>query len=253
LAAIATVGCAYDATLVTKDMYGNTLTKSVVSFNAGEAFTVSANIHVDTNALDQIELTTGTYSVNKCTVSMTRQLFLGMKYQTIPIGDFDHICDWPAVYSDAKSTYSTAKINVRDIAQFHETKTKAKVVFTCQTDDVTLANDPAFTCANKKSDSVISNTPAYQTFTFENYFTSKDKKLLDMVNVYVSNFGYIFLGGANAFLDFGLIALNDFGYKQVYITLMDIFGQQAHPKMPKMMLQDPMIEKHFSPEKTLLL
>jgi hypothetical protein len=71
LATMAVVGQAYDATLVSKDTFGNVLSRDLATFESGRDFSLEINLGVSSASLASISLTTNTYGVKECKFSMS--------------------------------------------------------------------------------------------------------------------------------------------------------------------------------------
>lgn len=209
LSTLAVVGYAQTATFTTKDIYGNILDQDSVEGLAGESFKISLELGLAPKALDQIELDVSTYGVGACNFYMEK----GHSHDHVDtyIGSFENMCSWPNISTEGDNF--KGYLNVRNLNQF---KHKATLTIECPILDVTLKKQPVETCAVNRPNTVANNQLDEKVFSFEDVFRNKKQYVKDAVFVYLTQFGKVFLGGANPALDLWLDMHNWITFKKQF-------------------------------------
>jgi hypothetical protein len=223
LASMAVVGQAFDATLVSKDTFGNVLSRDVATFESGRDFSTMINLGVSPSTLASISLTTNTYGVKECTFSMSldNQDKYFEKGQVHKIGKLDNICHWPQVELDDKKNF-IGTIDAREMNQF---KRVATLYVDCETEDATLeAQKEDLAACVTKTPTIEGQELRSNTFNFKRVFVNKDFLLMNTGLVHFSQFMSIAFAGGNPVVDALLDGMNLYSYNMVKDAIFNFSG-----------------------------
>jgi len=209
LSTLAVVGYAQTATFTSKDVFGNILDQQIVEGVAGESFKATIDLGVAPKALDQLELEVSKYGVGACKFYMGKS-GKGGKHADY-IGTLEDVCNWPNVSTDGGNF--TGYLNVRNLNQF---KHHATLTVKCPILDVTMSKVPVDGCEIDKLNTVANNQLKEKVFDFNHYFRSPRAYVKEASFIYLTQFGKIFLGGANPALDLWLDMHNWIVFKKQF-------------------------------------
>lgn len=231
LASLVIVGQAqttYEANLVSKDVFGNVLTQENISFSDGGNVRGMIDLSVSPH-LKTIELTTSTYGVSECKIMLASNDH-GESEETsskiTKIGMFHDVCDWPSISTVAsgKNINMVAKM---DISKVKQLKGQRTLMIDCMVDDISFATVSKDLDCLEELDTVQNAMITQEMFDFKKFFINEKRAIKQIIYLHISQFGKIFLGGANPFLDLTLDAVNLAVYDQTANYYFSVYGVNA--------------------------
>eukprot|EP00178_Gracilaria_changii_P012461 TRINITY_DN3528_c0_g1_i4.p1 TRINITY_DN3528_c0_g1~~TRINITY_DN3528_c0_g1_i4.p1 ORF type:complete len:363 (+),score=34.86 TRINITY_DN3528_c0_g1_i4:35-1090(+) len=217
------MGYAQTATLSSTDYFGNTIASSTADYTPGEDYMVTLDLGINTWALKEIKLSTGTYGVNNCTFMMNKCGKGGDKWE--PVGMFEDMCQWPNFVDTA------FYLNVENIPQF---KNGYELGIMCNSQDVAFKTAKKnLPCAGGLALTPQNNQLAnpYTNFDFEPLYESPATWRWDTGLIYFSNFADIFLKGLNPVLDLLWVGINEAVYQESFERILMAYGYMTHGQM----------------------